>query len=257
MEKIIPKLLSFDIWGEFAVFRRPYSTTSPLTYPFPTRTAIAGFISAILGLDRNSYYEDFNKDNSGIGIQLLSPIKRTHIGQNLIATNKGYYLWDINENPRTQILFEVLKEPKFRIFAWLKKEDLYTSLKNRLINHTCIYTPYLGLAPMIANFQFHKEFSNIKMKKKEEKEDSLTKVVTIVPEEYNVVSDSNHKLGRINMPTYMDTNRKPEFSNFIYDACSTTTITTETSKTNFLLHPLNIRNGIYYEIDNDLNIVLF
>jgi CRISPR-associated protein Cas5h len=252
MEKIIPKLLSFDIWGEFAVFRRPYSTTSPLTYPFPTRTAVAGFISAILGLDRNSYYDEFNKDNSGIGIQLLSPIRRTHIGQNLIATNKGYYLWDINENPRTQILFEVLKDPKFRIFAWLKNENLYNSLKNRLINHLCVYTPYLGLAPMIANFRFHDEFSNIKMKITEE--GNLTNIVTIVPEEYNVIADSNHKLGRINMPVYMDTNRKPEFGSFIYDACSTTETTTIN---NSLLHQLNIRNGTYYEIDNDYNVVLF
>ncbi|MGE5634535.1 MAG: CRISPR-associated protein Cas5 [Deltaproteobacteria bacterium] len=92
----ISKILAFDVWGEYACFRRPYSTTSPLTFPFPTRTAVSGFVGAILGLDRDSYYDDFSNENCKIGINLLSPIRKTYIGQNLIDTKKrtlfmGYF----------------------------------------------------------------------------------------------------------------------------------------------------------------------
>ena len=50
-------LIVFDIWGDYAYFRRGYTTTSTLTYPFPSRTTIAGFIAGILGYPRNSYYD--------------------------------------------------------------------------------------------------------------------------------------------------------------------------------------------------------
>ena len=41
------RVLVFDIWGDFAHFRRFETTTSPLTYPFPTGSAIAGYLAAI------------------------------------------------------------------------------------------------------------------------------------------------------------------------------------------------------------------
>ena len=167
----ISKILSFDVWGEYACFRRPYSTTSPLTFPFPTRTAISGFVSAILGLARDSYYDDFSSENCKIGINLLSPIRKTYIGQNLIDTKKGLYLWDITENQRTQILFEVLKDVKFRLYLWLKNTTLLNLLENHLNNHTSVYTPYLGLANMLANFQFIDKYEDIE--KKEANDDGI------------------------------------------------------------------------------------
>lgn len=45
---------AFEIHGYLAHFRRIYSTSTSLTYPFPPRTTIAGMLGAILGLD----YED-------------------------------------------------------------------------------------------------------------------------------------------------------------------------------------------------------
>ena len=57
------KLLAFDIWGEYGYFRRGYTTTSTVSYPFPSRTTIAGLVSSILGLERDSYYDIFSKEN--------------------------------------------------------------------------------------------------------------------------------------------------------------------------------------------------
>ena len=39
------KLLAFDIWGDYAYFRRGYTTTSTVSFPFPSRTTISGLIS--------------------------------------------------------------------------------------------------------------------------------------------------------------------------------------------------------------------
>ena len=46
------ELLIFDIRGEYGHFRKYNTTTSPLTYSIPTRTAIAGILGAILGMER-------------------------------------------------------------------------------------------------------------------------------------------------------------------------------------------------------------
>jgi CRISPR-associated protein Cas5h len=56
----VDKVLVFDIWSDYAHFRRGYTTTSPLTYPFPTRTALTGIVAAILGLEIDQGYRKPN-----------------------------------------------------------------------------------------------------------------------------------------------------------------------------------------------------
>ena len=62
------KTIIFDLQGEMAHFRRPDTTSTQLTYPFITPTAIKGLVGAILGI------EDF-VTNDKIGIQLLNPVR--------------------------------------------------------------------------------------------------------------------------------------------------------------------------------------
>ena len=45
-------ILIFDISSEFGHFRKYNTTTSPLSYSIPTRTAVAGILGAILGMER-------------------------------------------------------------------------------------------------------------------------------------------------------------------------------------------------------------
>ena len=46
------KILVFDIWGEYAHFKKIYATTSALSYVVPPKTSIYGYIGAILGLEK-------------------------------------------------------------------------------------------------------------------------------------------------------------------------------------------------------------
>ena len=90
------KLIAFDIWGDYGYFRRGYTSTSTITYPFPSRTTIAGLISGILGLEKDSYHDIFSENNSKLGLRILNPIKKININLNYINTKEGFLLSDIN-----------------------------------------------------------------------------------------------------------------------------------------------------------------
>ena len=151
---LVMKLIAFDVWGDYANFRRGYTNTSSLTYPFPSRTNITGLIGAILGLPRNSYHDLFGEDNSLIGCRILNPVEKINYNVNMINTKEGFMLSDINkDSPRVQVYGELLKNPKYRIYVGLEDEQLLNKLFNMLREHKCIYTPYFGNSTCICDFR--------------------------------------------------------------------------------------------------------
>ncbi len=155
------KILAFDVWADYAHFRKFYTTTSPLTFSFPPRTALCGLIGAIVGLSKeeNKYLDYFSLDEVFIGVRIINPIKKTMIAQNLIHTKdaKGPGMNLITQ--RTQIRFEYLKNPKYRIyFAYAGTNEKLSKLKNLLAAHKTVYTPVLGLSENLANFEYVGEF---------------------------------------------------------------------------------------------------
>jgi len=148
--------LVFDVWADYAHFKKYYTTSSPLTFSIPPRTALIGLISGIIGLGKEKYLEVMGKDEAKVAIRIINPVKKIRITQNLINTKGGYWIpvKKPGHEPRTQIRFEYLKEPKFRIYFSHTSEDIYISLKQNLENHKSIYTPYLGITECIADFRF-------------------------------------------------------------------------------------------------------
>ena len=61
---------------------------------------------------------------------------------------------------RTQIRFELLKNPKYRIFVNHKNSSIHLKLKEMLQEHKTVYTPCLGLSELIANFRFIGEYTS-------------------------------------------------------------------------------------------------
>jgi CRISPR-associated protein Cas5h len=49
------KVLVFDITSDYAHFRKPYTTTSALTYSVPPRTAIVGLVGNIIGVKSGGF----------------------------------------------------------------------------------------------------------------------------------------------------------------------------------------------------------
>jgi CRISPR-associated protein Cas5h len=156
------KVLIFDIESEYGHFRKFNTTTSPLTYSIPTRPAIAGLLGAILGIEREEAMgkmkagispvcEVFSKEKASIAIQILNPVKKVNIGFNLLDTEKTASSF-FNIKQRTQIEFELLKNPSFRLFIALKDETIFKSLSEKLKLNQNHFSPYLGLSQFSQNY---------------------------------------------------------------------------------------------------------
>lgn len=157
------ELLIFDIMGEYGHFRKYNTTTSPLSYSIPTRTAIAGILGAILGIEReirDGHYaegiepvqEFFSKKKSGVAVQVIHPVKKENIGFNLINTKTSFY--DLTRAGHTQTEFELVKDPHYRIYLAMDDVDKFEELSERIEHKRHHFTPYLGLAQFTAQVKF-------------------------------------------------------------------------------------------------------
>lgn len=212
------RIIVFDIWSDFAHFRRFETTTSPLTYPFPTGTAIAGILAAIVGLPRDSYYSLFSRSNVEYSLRILNPIKKIVIPINIIKTDEENwsFLWKL-ENPRAPTPFEFVKNPKYRIYVRFKASELenfYNKLKQFLEEHRTVYTPYLGISEMIANFEFVGDFPTKFIQVKEPTElHSIARIDSV-----GLIIEKGKTYARETLPLYMDCERRVvEYCHIVYE----------------------------------------
>jgi len=150
------KVIVFDLWGDLAHFRKPYTTTSPLTYSIPSGTALAGILGAITGKQKNSYFTLFEKGSYSLAIGIKESIKKLRIALNLIDTKSAIKMSKIKN--RTQIRTEFLQNPHYRIYFSHSKEEFYQEVKKNLQEHTAVYTISLGLSGNLANFSYLGEY---------------------------------------------------------------------------------------------------
>jgi CRISPR-associated protein Cas5h len=150
------RVAAFDVWGDYAHFRKIYTTTSPLTYSIPPRTALIGLVSAILGYRKEDYLKQMGKDKASIGVGLLAEVKKTRLAENLIDTDKtGRF--NLIKN-RTQIRFEMLRNPRFRVYFSHIDTDTQRALVELLKEHKCVFTLCLGLSELLADYKYVGEY---------------------------------------------------------------------------------------------------
>ncbi len=155
-------IVAFDIWGDYAHFRKYYTTTSPLTFSFPPRTALLGIIGAICGLKKESYLAALAHESAGIAVSLIHPVAKVRIAENLINTKIAPLMARIpSQSGHIQVRFEFLKNPRYRVHVSLKDAALQSTLTEMLTAHKCVYTPYLGISELIANFRFVGEYEGV------------------------------------------------------------------------------------------------
>lgn len=77
-------ILAFHLRGKMAHFRKYYSNSSALSYWVPPRTTIIGIIAGLLGMERDSYYDQFTLQECHIALALCSPLKKTMQKVNLL-----------------------------------------------------------------------------------------------------------------------------------------------------------------------------
>lgn len=150
----VKKALVFDIWGNYAHFKKIYVTTSALTYSVPFKTTIYGIVGAIIGLDNknNSYLKYFDEHNCRLAIQIVNPVKIQRVNINL-SPKPGPIRG--NRKPTTM---EYIINPHYRVFFSHTDEIIFSKLKKNLRNKESVYTPVLGLAHCLANFKLIGEY---------------------------------------------------------------------------------------------------
>jgi CRISPR-associated protein Cas5h len=178
----------FELTGQLAMFRKPYTTTSSISYPFPPPTAGAGIISAIVGIENGSEKDGYSAafwwklNDNRIAIRMLSNVKWYVTALNL---------WNVKEpqkNTHIQVKNQFVKDPIYRIYVEGPLED---KLKEYLSNNNFVYTPYLGVAYAIAQIKYIGSFDNKKI------EDENVFVQTIIPYDSNEIEVNMKESGGI------------------------------------------------------------
>lgn len=155
-------IISFDIEGKFAHFRKFYGNNTAMSYSIPPRTTIIGILAAILGMKRDTYYKSFQDNNLKIGIRVLSDLKKSFHRLNfLMIKSKDDFR---GKKGRIQTPFEVVTghdinkdSVKYRFYlAPGKDESIYQQINQRLFS----INPHFSLSLGIANFSAF--ISNIK-----------------------------------------------------------------------------------------------
>lgn len=141
----------FEVSAEIAMFRRPYTTTSSVSYPLPTPTAVAGLISAITGLANGS-------EEQGSAALYWTQLKGTRFGMRLLTPLKWRWetinFWNVKnpaKSPHIQVKHQFISRPRYRFYVHGGIED---ALNKQLVNGSFVYTPYLGVAYAIADIHY-------------------------------------------------------------------------------------------------------
>ena len=206
------KVLVFDFYAQLGHFKMPYTTTSPLTFPIPTKTSIYGLIGAIIGLDKNNYLNYFQNETTKIAISVNKKIKKIGIAENLINTKNVTMFARMNSKknaPRTQIRIEFLKDVSYRLYINFENDELHSKLRKMLISHKTKYSISMGLSECLANYNYIGEFDLIKVNNNEFIELNSILPIKLLKENSQIkLLDSDKKFLRIHLPLEMKSDRE-------------------------------------------------
>jgi CRISPR-associated protein Cas5h len=153
------ELIIFDLIGKYAHFRKFYTNSSSLSYSVPPRTVLSGIIGAVLGLERDSYYEMFSSEKLNVAVKKMGRTRRIMQTLNYVkATSPGEIM---NIKDHTQIPFELIAgydNVRYRVYACHTDERLMAEFVDRLKNNKPVYPPYLGSATFNCRVHFIGKF---------------------------------------------------------------------------------------------------
>lgn len=154
-----------DISGEFAHFRKPSTTSPAQTFGIPPRTTVAGMLAGMLGMERDSYYDLFSRENSSIAVSLESSLRRLSVGINILTTDgpstslnsarPGQHI----TGHRQQTVFETLCDPAYRVYVAVDDESVMNRMEEIFAAGKSIYTLSLGLSEYLATYEYVGRFN--------------------------------------------------------------------------------------------------
>ncbi len=199
-------ILVFDVGADYAHFKKPYASMSPVSFPFPPPTAVLGMLGAVLGYGKEEYHDRLGWKEVRIAVGLRKPIQTYRTGLNLLNTKDGtdaMFRPLAGKNTHIQIPFEFLKAPSFRIYVGNLPGEAHSELADRLRERRTAYTPSLGLAQCIADIDWVGEETVAPVFSDE------WEVVSVCPlgDSVKVTYEDGRKYHRLRVPARMDGNR--------------------------------------------------
>jgi CRISPR-associated protein Cas5h len=145
-------VLVFDIFGDYAQFKKFFTNMSPLTFDLPSRTALMGIIGAIGGIPKEENPEFFSKANCFISLKILNKINKTKIPINYLKTISKTEISRFKNHKPTNV--EFLKNPQYRIYFYHQNSVFFNSFCSSVQKHKSVYTPSFGIANLLMNFRY-------------------------------------------------------------------------------------------------------
>ena len=158
----IDRIVVIDLRGAMAHFRAFYTNSSSLTYSFPPRTVITGLLAGMMGYPRDSYYDEFSRENCRIALSIHRPFRK--------MMNTLNYFWAKSPNDFVvrsgnplQVQFETIipdAQPSgwgilvYRIYIWHSRSDVLSEIKRRTQQRKYVYPPYMGISEFTAEARF-------------------------------------------------------------------------------------------------------
>mgnify|MGYP001218893230 CR=1 FL=1 len=197
------KVLCFELFGDYAQFRKFFTNMSPLSFSIPPRTALAGIVGAVLGIDKQVNPEQFTLDNSFFAIRLINPVKKTKIAHNYLKTGSITNVYNVGEHKPTNV--EFLKDVRYRVYFAHEDQRLYGELKSLLESHQTTYTISLGISGCLANYNYIGEFELMPCKSGEAlKLDSVVPMASV----QDLIMNEPVKLQKVVLPSAMNNQRE-------------------------------------------------
>lgn len=163
------RCLSLTVRGPWGHFRRVEGNVVKQTYRIIPRTTVSGLIAAVLGIERDGYYDLFAPGVSAIAIEPTRGLRTVNMPMNTLSTAAGD-LRSLNGRGKISIKlpdpttlrqqhnYEVLVEPSYRIDVALADDERYRELREMLATGRSHYVPSLGLSEYLADIEYHGEF---------------------------------------------------------------------------------------------------
>lgn len=164
-----PQCLSLTVRGPWGHFRRIEGNIVKQTYRIIPRTTVAGLLAAILGIERDGYYELFAPGASAVAIEPVAPLRTVNMPMNTLST-ASESMKSLNPRgkisiklpdptkPRQQHNYEVLVDPAYRLYVWLRDSQQFEELHKMLDDGRSHYVPSLGLSEYLAEITYHGRF---------------------------------------------------------------------------------------------------
>lgn len=163
------RCLSVTVSGPWGHFRRVEGNVVKQTYRVMPRTTVAGLLAAVLGIERDGYYDLFAPDQSAIAIEPAAELRTVNMPVNALSTadenlqslnGRGKISVKLPDptDLRQQHNYEVLVDPAYRIDIAMADGDVYEQLRETLSEGKSHYVPSLGLSEHLAEIEYHGEF---------------------------------------------------------------------------------------------------